>query len=103
LAWDVLKETHVMKATQTEGGKTMEIVCYNQVNRGDWCQEIYDTQSRNAGRRARLLRRAGYDVRVQALGPQITRVGRVKMTILHITPGTHQDTYDLPPVKIERL
>ena len=38
--------------------------CYGQVNQGLWCQEHYETTSRDAGRRARQLRKAGYRVSV---------------------------------------
>lgn len=80
-----------------------EPICYCQVNTGHWCQESYCTLSRDAGRRAKVLRAAGYKVAVEAMGAQVTRDGVCKMTLVDIRPGTHQDTFYLPPVKVERM
>lgn len=76
------------------------IACYGQVNHGRWCQEWYETASRDAGRRAKVLREAGYCVTVEAMGSQVTPVGYVKMTLVDIRPGRHEDTGELPPVKL---
>ena len=81
----------------------MEMTCYGQTNNGRRCQEMYETASRDAGRRARALRKAGYVVNVASLGAQITSVGRVKMTLVDIRPGQNADTTSLPSVDIERL
>lgn len=89
----------------TKGDTTMTTTtptCYGQVNGGAWCQEWYETASRDAGRRARQLRAAGYRVTVEAMGEQVTSVGRVKMTVVDIRPGLNDDTTDLPPVRVER-
>lgn len=67
-----------------------------QVNQGAWCQETYDTASRDAGRRARQLRRLGYDVRVSSLGPQVTQYGIVRCSLVDVRPGTRADTSGLP-------
>ena len=80
-----------------------EIRCYGQTNQGRWCQEWYETASRHAGRRARALRKAGYGVTTSAMGMQVTSVGRVKMTLVDIQPGQHEDTMNLPAVNVERL
>lgn len=80
---------------------TRDITCYGQVNSGRWCQEHYETASRAAGIRAATLRQAGYAVTVCSLGTQVTPVGYVKMTMVDIRPGTHTDTCDLPPVRVE--
>lgn len=80
-----------------------EVICYGQVNQGRWCQEHYETASRHAGRRAKQLREAGYDVIVQAMGMQVTNVGLVRMTMVDIRPGRHEYTDELPPVRIERI
>ena len=68
----------------------------NAVNSGRWCQESYETASRDAGRRARQLRQAGYLVATQAMGDQVTPVGLIKLTLVDIRPGRHADTYGLP-------
>lgn len=78
-------------------------ICYGQVNQGTWCQEWYETASKDAGLRARALRKLGYVCRAQAEGPQVTGVGVVKMTLLDIRPGTNPDTANLPKVRIERI
>ena len=70
--------------------------CYGQVNSGTWCQETYETISKDAGKRTRQLRTAGYQAFSAVLGPQVTPVGTVKMTLVTIRPGGHADTYGLP-------
>ena len=70
-----------------------------QVNQGSWAQETYETASRDAGRRARQLRAAGYQVTVSSLGPQVTSLGMIKTTLVDIRPGTNADTAGLPPVE----
>ncbi|KKN58395.1 hypothetical protein LCGC14_0552080 [marine sediment metagenome] len=86
----------------TNGPKPGEIICYGQFNRGNGCQEHYESESRHAGRRARDLRKRGYRVIVSPLGAQVTRVGLVNMTLVTIEPGTRADTVYLPPVRVER-
>lgn len=78
--------------------KTQErtMVCCGQVNSGSWCQETYETASRDAGRRARQLRAAGYHVTVASLGMQVTPLGLIRMTLVDIRPGSHEDTFYLP-------
>lgn len=78
-------------------------VCYLQINTGRWCQESYETASRHAAKRAKVLRAAGYRVAVQALGTQVTNVGAVKMTLVDVQPGTNADTFGIPPVRVERV
>jgi hypothetical protein len=78
------------------------MLCLIQVNNGRWAQETYETATRDAAKRAKLLRQAGYLVCVGAMGPQVTPVGVVKLTMVDIRPGSHADTYRLPEVaKIE--
>ena len=81
---------------------TKAITCYGQVNAGRWCQEHYETASRNAAQRAKELRAAGYFVTVSSLGTQVTNVGYVKMTMVDVRPGRHADTCELPAVKVVR-
>ena len=78
------------------------MLCMLQVNNGRWCQESYETASRDAGKRARLLRQLGYVVSVAPLGPQVTRAGVIKTTIVDIRPGNHFETLGLPPVDTVR-
>jgi hypothetical protein len=74
--------------------------CYLQViTSHTTCQEHYETASRDAGRRARQLRKLGYRVVSSPLGQQVTGLGLVKMTMLSIVG----DVTELPPVRIERL
>lgn len=78
------------------------VICYGQTNAGSWCQEWYESASRHAAVRARELRRAGYRVLVSSMGTQVTPVGYVKMTMVDIRPGLHEDTQYLPAVRVER-
>lgn len=93
-----MKENETRKET-----KMNEVRCHFRVNQGHWCQEHYETASRDAGRRARGLRKAGYDVRVSSLGPQVTEVGVIKMTMVDIRPGANADTFGIPRVEVESL
>jgi hypothetical protein len=72
--------------------------CLTQVNPGCWCQETYATATRAAAKPAKQLRTAGYQVYVGAMGPQVTPVGVVKLTLVDIRPGRHADTFGLPEV-----
>ena len=74
--------------------------CMCQVNHGAWCQESYETASRDATRRARQLREAGYQVSVSSLGGQVTPLGVIRTTLVDIRPGKHEDTFSLPPVEM---
>ena len=81
------------------------MTCLGQVNHGAWCQETYETASRDAGRRVRQLRKAGYAAYSGSMGPQVTRVGTVRLTQVDIRPGNHADTFELPTEgwKLERI
>ena len=57
------------------------MICYGQVKFVDHFQEHYETASRDAGRRAKDLRRAGMKVNVSS-SMQVTSVGLIKMTML---------------------
>jgi hypothetical protein len=72
------------------------MICYGQVNSGRFCQEWYESASRDARRRARQLRAAGYDVTVAPMGPQMTGVGVIRMTLVDVRPGANADTAGLP-------
>lgn len=77
---------------------TKKVQCCSQTNRGDWCQETYETASRDAGRRAKELRAAGYRVTVSSMGAQVTPLGTIGLTMVDVRPGVHQDTFGLPVV-----
>jgi len=68
------------------GGKAMTkpITCYGVAPAYPYRQEWYGTASRDAGRRARQLRKLGYHVLVSPQGEQMTKVGRIKLTLLTI-------------------
>jgi hypothetical protein len=77
---------------------TRTINCLGQVNQGRWCQETYETASRDAGRRASQLRKAGYTVTVISMGSQVTPLGLIKLTMVDVRPGANADTCELPAV-----
>ena len=74
------------------------MTCCSQVNQGRWCQESYETATRDAAKRAKQLRQAGYAVSVSAMGPQVTPLGTIRLTMVDIRPGQHTHTWQLPPV-----
>ena len=76
------------------------MICYSQTKSFLGSQETYETASKDAGRRARQLRKAGYKVITSALGPQVTLMGTVKMTLVDIRPGSNEDACELPPVQL---
>jgi len=82
-----------MNATAKQTRKPQTCI---RVNQGRWCQESYETASRDAGRRAKELRNLGYAVSVSAMGPQVTGLGVIKLTLVDIRPGANEDTCSLP-------
>jgi hypothetical protein len=60
------------------------MTCYLLVKSKNVQQEHYETVSRDARRRAAELRKAGFRVYVSAMGPQVTAVGIVRMTMITI-------------------
>ena len=77
------------------------MTCYGYTHGGGWVQELYETASKEAGKRARKLRKLGFKVSVGSLGMQVTRVGRVAMTLLTIHNADIRPVP--PPEKIEEL
>ena len=73
--------------------------CIGRVNQGEWCQESYETASREAGKRARQLRKAGFEVTTFTMGVQVTPAGLVRLTMVDIKPGAYVDTFALPDVE----
>jgi len=60
------------------------IRCYGQYASPNIVQEVYETASRDAGRRVRQLRKAGFQAVSSPMGPQVTPVGVVKLTMVTI-------------------
>jgi len=77
------------------------MIAIKQINQGHWCQETYETSAPGIRKRAADLRKRGYRVTVSSMGNQVTRYGIVKLTMLTILPGAHQDTFGLPEIKIK--
>lgn len=68
------------------------------VNNGHFCQESYETATREAGIRAKELRAAGYEVSVGSIGPQVTPLGTIRVTLVTIRKGRNRDTFYLPEI-----
>jgi hypothetical protein len=80
---------------------TKPVTCYSKVRGWDWQQEIYESASRDAGRRAKQLRKLGFTITTSPMGLQVTRVGLVKLTMLNVH---HPEAREIPdPDRIERL
>ena len=73
-----------------------DMICLLRVNTCNWCQETYETASRDAGRRSKQLRALGYAVSVFSMGHQVTPLGSIKLTMVDVRPGSNSDTFDLP-------
>lgn len=74
--------------------------CYLKVRCRNSQDEHYETASRDARVRARQLRKLGFKVVVSPLGPQVTSVGRINMTMLTIL---NTADLEIPDVKEVRL
>lgn len=78
-----------------------DVTCYGLTRTRACQQEWYDTASRDAGQRARNLRKQGFRVFVEAMGGQVTSVGRVAMTLVSILAEAGEE---IPaPVRLERV
>lgn len=78
-----------------------DATCYGLVRTRTCQQEWYDTASRDAGRRARVMRKQGFRVFVEGMGGQVTSVGRVKMTLVSILAEAGEE---IPaPARLERV
>lgn len=73
--------------------------CYQRVVGRGFVTEWYETASRDAGKRARQLRKLGYTVSVSAMGMQVTPVGRVKMTLLSLHG---ENVHEAPAIEVVR-
>ena len=67
-----------------------------RTNHGRWCQESWETETKEARRRAAQLRRLGYRVTCFSMGPQRTDHGVVKLTMVDVRPGSNEDTLSIP-------
>ena len=89
-----------MKANLKQGVEKMrEITCHGIVTGRTFRQEHFETASKDAGQRAKVLRKAGFNVDVSALGPQVTNVGIVKMTMVTISNPNE----NVPEVNVVRI
>ena len=86
--------------TKTE---TKKMACCSQVNQGMWCQETYESSTRDAGRRVRQLKREGFRAFSSPMGSQVTPLGVIKLTMVDVRPGDHADTFGLPTENWERV
>ena len=86
------------KAETWTDERGIPMVCCNRTNTGRWAQETYETASRGAAKRAKQLRTLGYHVAVGSVGPQVTPLGVIRMTLVDIRPGANADTFGLPAV-----
>jgi len=76
------------------------MTCYGITNGRTWTQEVYETASRDAGRRTRQLRKAGYVANSFPMGSQATPVGTIKLTMVTIQ---NPDDNTPMPENVERL
>lgn len=94
---DLLEE---MAAGNVEAVPPAEVICYGRTVTRHSVQEVYETEARHAGPRARELRRLGYRVHCDAMGVQVTNVGRVKLTL--VTVLHDGENIPPPPARVER-
>jgi len=76
--------------------KRKAVTCYGRVIGRDWCQEWYETASRDAAVRARQLRERGYSVVVSPMGHQVTGAGSVRMTLVSVMQATREAVEAMP-------
>lgn len=70
----------------------------SMVNTGKVCQISVETGAPGIKTAAAILRRQGFAVVCVPLGLQVTQFGTVRMTMLHIEPGSNQDTQGVEEV-----
>lgn len=76
------------------------MICYGQTATRNSVQEWYETASRDAGKRTRQLKKLGIQAFSSGMGPQVTRAGLVKLTLVTI-PGVALD--EIPPVRLDKI
>ena len=72
------------------------MICYTLVRTRASQQEWYETSTGHAGKRARLLRKLGFQVTVCGMGSQVTNVGRVRMSLLTLHNLRYDDEVPAP-------
>ena len=76
-----------------------KLTCCGRTKGNGWIQEWYETASREAGKRARALRERGHRVTVGAMGEQVTRAGRVRLSLVTIfSDYAAMDGVNLEPI-----
>ncbi len=76
------------------------MICYQRLETRFGVQECYETASRDAGKRAKELRKLGFTVSVSSMGSQVTNVGTVRLTSLTVI----LPQMDVPkPERMERI
>ena len=68
------------------------------VNQGNWCQATVSTNTLGIRTAASILRREGYKVSVSSMGNQVTSLGMMKMTLISISKGNHDDTFEVSDI-----
>lgn len=63
---------------------SQEPICYSRTCGAGWCQEWYESASRDARKRASNLRSLGYRVHVSSMGRQVTPLGSLAMSLVDI-------------------
>ena len=63
------------------------------VNQGSWCQASVSTGTAGIRTASSILKREGYQVSVSSMGMQVTHVGLIKMSLINVRPGQHDDTF----------
>lgn len=85
--------------TFANGNQSRPIRCYGQYLFNGSVQEHYETGSVDARQRGKLLRTCGFRVISAPIGPQVTSVGTVKMTVV----TAYGDMDKLPSVDLVRI
>lgn len=68
------------------------MAAFNEVHGRGWIQAWYETGSDEMKARASAARKLGYRVVSQAMGSQVTNVGRIRLSLLDIRPGRSGDS-----------
>ena len=83
--------------------KPNEIICFEQVNKGAWCQETYErVAKRQISTRKKQLEEAGYNCFSFPAGKLDHLDEEIKFTKIHIEPGKNKDTLNIPPVRVDK-
>lgn len=83
---------------KAKGDDMKDVTCLGRVITRTSTQEHFETASRDAGRRAKTLRKLGIQATVSPLGLQVTNLGLVKLTMVTIEHEGRPE--DVPSVRI---